>query len=423
MIFLILILGLFLRIFDIGSTYYFTGELGKELLYLRQFSLAGKLPVVGMATSHEWLSYGPFYYWIMMPVFKIFSGNPFILFWAATVVFAVGLVLGYFVVKKIAGKNIALYASLIQAISPLMVYQSRLSKLHAFFLILIPVFMYLLYRIWNGEKKWVFWAGLTFGFMFSFHFSQIPLLGVVILLFWIKRDRYKTVNWLKFGAGVLLPNLTLIWQDRNLALWLPYRVLNIAEKNPAGTFASLNEYFGSTLLWDNRFWILGFAIFAVLFFHYSWINRMKLTKEFLPFYVISSISLMLIANILHGAPPIHYFLPVFTTVPILYSIYLSKTRWGLVLLAVIFLVNYKSYLMPRKYEDYVPYERQLAIADFIISDAKGSDFSIKRVGPFDYFPEEYSQNYKYMVLWKGGNLTENSGNVYTINDYLNTVTK
>lgn len=425
-LFLTITAGIFLRVYKIASNYYFTGELGKELLYMRQFALSHTLPLTGMATSHEWLSYGPIYYWIMIPIFNLFNGNPFILFWSALVIAVLGLFLNYFAFKKIAGEKIALISTIIQAVSPLLIWQTRLSKLHVFFFLLMPVFTYLLYLLWNGRRKLVLWAGITFGILFSFHFSQIPILGVVALLFIIKRDIYKIRDWLVFGVGVLIPSITLIWQDKNLAVWLPYRVLNFADKNPGGTWQSLLEYFGKNIFWNSELWILGVIVFALIFTHYIYINRSRLAEDFLPFFLISSIALTLVANILHSAPPVHYFLPIFTFVPVLLAIYLSKIKmWPMVVVLVLFinLVSFQTdplfygnvdLLVPSI--DMVPYSTQNAITSFVVSNAKGNSFAIQRSGPYDYFPDQYSQNYKYLVLWKGGNLVENSGNIYKINE-------
>jgi len=92
------------------------------------------LPLVGLTTSHEWLSYGPFYYWIMLPFFKIFNGNPYILFFVALVTAVIGLLLNFVVIKKIIDSKTALISTIMLAISPLLVWQTRLSKLHTFFL-------------------------------------------------------------------------------------------------------------------------------------------------------------------------------------------------------------------------------------------------------------------------------------------------
>lgn len=423
---LIIIAGILLRAYKIGTNYYFTGELGKEMLYLRELILSHTFPLIGLATSHEWLSYGPIYYWIMIPVFNLFNGNPFILFWVALVVSILGLIVNYMVFREIAGERVALFSTMIQAISPLLIWQTRLSKLHVFFFLIIPVFTYLLYLLWNGKRKWIIPAGLVFGILFSFHFSQIPLFGIVILLFWVKKNIYKISDWICFGIGVLIPNITLIWHDKNIAIWLPYRILNVANKNPLGTWQLLNEYFGKNIFWNPNLWIIGTIVFVILFVHYIFQNRQKFTKEFLPFYLISSISLMLVANILHGAPPVHYFLPIFTTLPILFAIYLERYKfWPLIVVPVVFIniisfmndpIFYKDFTGLVKNSDMVSYSTQNVISSFIVSSEKGKNLSIKRIGAYDYFPENYSQNYKYLVLWKGGKLVDSSANEYVITE-------
>jgi 4-amino-4-deoxy-L-arabinose transferase-like glycosyltransferase len=423
LLFLTVSFGLFLRIYNIGFNFNFEGELGKELLYMRQFTLSHTIPLVGMATSHEWLFYGPVYYWIMIPVFNLFNGNPFILFWAAMAVFVIGMIINYFVVERIIDRKTAIISSLFQTISPLLVWQSRNSKLHVFFFILTPILMYLTFLLWNGKKKYLIWAGIVFGLMLSFHFSQIPLIGVFILLFVIKRNIYKWKDHLTFAAGLVIPNITYIWKDWKIFAWLPYRSLNIADKNFGGTVQSFIEYFGRTVFWDNRFWIVGLILFAAVFIHFVYTNRRKLAKEFLPFILTSTIGVVMVANIIHRAPPVHYFLPVYTIVPILYAVYLAKHKWGIYILLIMFALNFLGYFRFIKPAGYVPFTKQMVVSSFIISESKGEAFGIKRIGPYDYFPENYSQNYKYLILWKGGKLDDNSTNIYTINDTLNTVSK
>ncbi len=421
---LIILFGVFLRINKIDTNYYFTGELGKELLYIRQFALNNTLPLVGMATSHEWLSYGPFYYWVMIPIFNLWNGNPFILFYSALAVSISGLILNYFVVKKIASARLAFFSTLIQSFSPILIWQTRMSKLHVFFFLIMPILMYLFFLLWNGNKKWVFATGILFGFLFSFHFSQIPILLVVAGIFLIKKDLYKIWDWSKFGLGMLIPNITLLLKDKDIALWLPYRIVSATDKSISGTLSSLNQYFGTNLFWSRNLYILGSLVFAAIFVHYIAKNKHKLTKDFLPFYLISSILVMTVANILHGSPPVHYFLPIMTTVPILFAIYLEKIRFWPIVFIPIVIINLIAFNKESLFfgepsiniskDDFVPIGQQFKIADYIVHDAAGQSFGIKRIGPYDYFPENYSQNYKYLVLLKGGNLVDTSPNMYTI---------
>lgn len=46
----------------------------------------------------------------------------------------------------------------------------------------------------------------------------------------------------------------------------------------------------------------------------------------------------------------------------------------------------------------------------------GREFSLARVGPYDYFPESYDQNYKFLILQKGGRINQSVHLKYTIYD-------
>lgn len=424
LIFLILGIAIFLRVYKIDSNYYFTGELGKELLYTRQYSLLKTLPFSGMATSHEWLSYGPLYYWVMIPIFNIFSGDPYILFWSSLIISVLALVVNFLVFKKIINTEVAIVSTLIQAVSPLFIWQTRLSKLHVFFWIFIPVFIYLIHKIWEGNKKYWFWVGLVFGVMFSFHFSQIPFLLIPLLLYYIKKDMYQKLDLFKFFLGVALPNISLLWHNKSLIAWLPYRVATSAGRDIFATIGAFNEFLGKIFFWDSKLWFLASIVIIYLFVIYSYKNYKKITKDFLSFIFITSIGVTFLANILHNVPPIHYFLPIFTIVPVFISTYLVKNTKLMFFVLPIFIFNLMSFNKDSLFyinipkPDFkiglIPYSTQQNIAKYIVKNAGGKDIGIKRIGPYDYFPENYSQNYKYLILYYGGNVVDSSNNVYTI---------
>ena len=66
--------------------------------------------------------------------------------------------------------------------------------------------------------------------------------------------------------------------------------------------------------------------------------------------------------------------------------------------------------------DYIPLKIQERVADYIITDAKGAPFSLSRIGPFDYFPENYDQAYQFLALSKGGKIDPSVKLKYTVYD-------
>ncbi len=441
MIVISIVIGIFLRVFQIWNNYYFPGESGRELLYVWQLTHSNNFPLIGLTTSHEWLNYGPIYYWILIPITKIFGWSPYILFWLALAVSIIGILITYFVFKEIVDKKFAIILSFFISLSPLWIWATRLSKLHVFFFILTPVLIYSLFKIWNGKYKWMFWLGISFGALFSFHFSHLPLFIVLLLAFFIKRKKLRVKNYLLFLAGVIIPNITIFVYDaqsgfsmvKNFMLWIPYRILgfagfypknNINSSNLMDTLKVFNEFFGRNLFTDNRFWIIGSFIFLCLFIYFFVKRRKFFSKDFFTFYLISSTLAQCISLFIHTSPPLHYFFPIFLNFGLLFSYFTSKfwqKKSTKIFTILIYTLMVPMVLLSFGKEhstdtDYVPLSIQEEVIGKIVNDASGKVFDLNRVGPFDYFPENYAQNYQFLVLKAGGRLDSTADLKYTIYD-------
>ena len=395
--------------------YYFNGELGRELIYLREISLNYSLPLVGLTTSHEWLSYGPFYYWIMLPIFNFLNGDPYSLFYTALTTAVLGLMLNYFIIKKIINKKTAVISTILLAISPLLIWQTRLSKLHTFFFILNPILMFFLYKLWNNEKKYLFFAGLIYGLMFSFHLSQIPILAAILCLLFIKK--YNIKSYLILYLGIFIPNIGLVINNIKLLIWIPYRIIKYPIIEAGNTFNSIYEYLGKSIFWNDGLWLVPLLLSVYLFINYIKLNYKNLKKDFVAFYLISFIGITFIANVLHGGAPVHYFLPIFTVLPLLFAKYLSSTKYWPIALLFVFLINFNFYFHFTNPADFISIEKQNNLSKQIVAESDNKEINLKRIGPNDNYPEDYSQNYKYLILWNGGKLNNSSNYNVTINEY------
>jgi hypothetical protein len=327
------------------------------------------------------------------------------------------------------------------SVSPLWIWLTRLSKLHTFFFILIPLVIYFIYKIWNKDNKFMFWLGLTYGALFSFHYSQIPMFLVILGVFWLRRKTLKAADYFKFIVALIIPNITILIYDagqkftmiKNLILWIPYRLAGFVGLYPknnldivsgGSTLSSFNEFFGRNLFWDSRFWIFGSVLFLILFIAFVVQNRKKFTKDFFTFYVISSTVVQCIALLIHTSPPVHYFLPIFLNFGLLFSYYTNyfwKRMSTKFFTVIIFVLMFAGGIIGLNKEhtndtDYIPLKTQENIADYIVKDAKGLPFNLDRIGPFDYFPEYYDQAYQFLILMKGGKVDTTAKLKYTIYD-------
>jgi hypothetical protein len=62
----------------------------------------------------------------------------------------------------------------------------------------------------------------------------------------------------------------------------------------------------------------------------------------------------------------------------------------------------------------VPYTTQLKVTDLILKNTKGQAFSLKRIGMYDYFANDFADNYIYLLTERGAKIDTNSKNTYTI---------
>lgn len=418
---LFVITGIILRFKNIFSEYYFSGELGKELIFIRNIIDTKSIPLIGMPTSHEWLYYGPFYYYIATPVVYLLKYDPFSLFYISLFVSLIGLLINYAVIKKIVSRNVAIYSTVLISLSPIFIWQTRLSKLHTFFFILSPLLIYFLNKVWNKEKKNIFYTGIIYGLFFSFHFSQIPILITIVSTLFLKK--YRVRDYLLFFFSAALPNITLLFKDLLIAVWLPYRALGFSEESGMQTIYSFNEFFGRLFFWDQKLWFVGSIIsvtIIVLFVKHFYKQKFS---NFITFYLLSSTFAMFVGLVLHRNPPLHYFLPIFPNIFLMLSILMQEKFSNQKLLkylipTCLLFSNFYFFDMP-KGDDYVPINKQIEISKKIVKQGGGNSIKIVRVGPYDYFPENYSQNYKFLINYFGGRIDQNSGKEVIINDYEN----
>lgn len=421
----ITVLAFILRAYKISENFVFSGEFGTEFLYIKNAIAHGRLPLVGLSTSHTWISYGPLYYWIMIPLVKLFSFEPLTGAWVGIITGTLAVIANYLVIRKIGNEKVAIWSSLIIAVSPIWISFARGARLYVFTWLVFYLFLYFLRELWQGKAKNIFWLGLSFGLFFNFHFSPILLTPVLLTSLYLRKKILKVKDYLLFLLGAILANLPILIYDsqkgfsmsRNLILWVPYRIAgffglypknNLSYESLGGTFGVIIEFFGKMFILYRPFWIVATIAFLVLAGFLFKENYRKVFKDFLIFFIFASLVSILAGIFIHQSPPIHYFLPLFPIPSLILALTLDRyvkstsVRYlfaGSFLLLTLF--NFKvGNLTPEP--DSVPYKLQKEISGLIAADAKGSKFALKRVGPYDYFEGNYAQNYQYL-LWLYGN--------------------
>lgn len=451
LLFIVIVLfGAFLRFYRIQQNFVFGGEIGDNLLAIKNTVAHGVLPLLGPVTSHPWLYFGPLFYWIFGPVLIFSKFNPFSHAYFGAFFATVVLVLNYFVIRKIFETRVALISSFLIAISPLFLSFSRAAR---FFSLVIPLdylFLLFLYLVGQGKKKYLFWLFFVYAVMFSFHFSPLLLLPVIISVLLIKRVKLSVRDLSVSAVGFIIPSLPFIIYDaqhgfsmiKDLTLWIPYRVLGflgLYHKNTVSAQVihenaySIYNYFSDSFI-TSKFAFLGVVVTLVLAAYVLYKLFIFFKTKRVPYnwlLILLWFVLGIAAVFIHGNPPIHYFVPVLP-IPILFLSLLLADLWEksigklftVVLLVVLFLFNLLFYFSSNWFYSQqsmatmnpydVPYVVQQDAAQFIIQNSRGGKFVLHRVGPDDQFDNGYEQNYIYLLWWYGNEPVQHARTTYTI---------
>lgn len=178
----ILILSAFIRFYRIQDYMTFLGDEGRDVLVVYNI-LHGNFTLLGPTASVGGFFLGPIYYYFMAPFLWLFNYNPvgpavMVAFFGIVTVFLV-----YKIGSEFFNTRTGIVASLLYAISPLVVAYSRSSwnpNLMPFFTLLT---LYALYKALNKDSKALFiLSGFLFGILMQLHYIA-TFVGAIIIAY------------------------------------------------------------------------------------------------------------------------------------------------------------------------------------------------------------------------------------------------
>jgi hypothetical protein len=440
LLFFIVALGIFLRFYRLQQNMLFNGEMGYDYTTIKTFVESRTIPLIGPRTSHEWFFIGPLFYWIFGILFPLFNYNVAVGAYFFAIVGALSIPICYFVVKSLFGKKVGIISAFLLSFSPLWITLARDARFNAVTAILFFPFYYFLVKSTKEKGKSLFILGIILGIMFSFFPSPILLLPGSLVVIYIYRKQIIKKYLLLGLLGFLIPNIPYLIYNathkfeilKNLFMWIPYRVLGFFGLYPKNTVSTnvikdnivgLYTFFQQSYLNSNNIFISILVISLLIFT----IKSLKKNQPLQILLILSGISYL--GLFLHGSPPQHYYLVIFPVPIILLSLLIEKLgkKWiwlSILILGYLLFINLKFYFSKdwfyidstRMSQDmnYVPYSLQMKVVNFIANDSNNKKFSLSRIGPLDYFGENFSLNYQYL-LWNLNHKTvQDSKLKYTI---------
>jgi 4-amino-4-deoxy-L-arabinose transferase-like glycosyltransferase len=204
---LVLIFSAFLRLYKIDGYMEFLGDQGRDVVHVWEFITKGNLMFIGPQTSIGNMYLGPWYYYLIAPSLWLFHFNPI---GPAVFVAILGVLTTYLIYK--VGSNwfdnkAGLFASLIFAISPVVIKYTSFSWNPN-----IMPFFSLLFIYYLSKKRYLL-ATISFVFVLNSHYLGLLLLIPAAYIFYITNPKPNKKTILTSLFVLLLGFLPLILFD------------------------------------------------------------------------------------------------------------------------------------------------------------------------------------------------------------------
>jgi len=449
----VILAAVFLRFSGVVENYPWGGEQGTNYLELKNYYENGQIPLKGPLTGRSWLQLQPLYYWIMMPIFILFSWNPIIPAYFFAIISIIMAFINYKFVREWFGDFVAKVSTTIVLISPFWI---RLTKDSRFFFLMTLFsyfyFHFLIKAFRERSVNIVYYAIFVLFLMLHLHYVALVFIPS-LLLFLFQYRKKVSFSWRKGIIYAIFPSIPFLLVNIKenfeplikTIVWIPYRVagfLGVIEKNNI-SISVITDNIESLLLiyrwqfyWTDNTFAYVISVILILFSIYIYFRPKKSSHKIPQSVILLSFFVTYIALFIHGSPAYHYYVGVILVPPLIIGLLLEqlKERYSVIsgrltvfiVIIVMLLLNQEYYLSQYFFKNNKStmtimnsYPVQLQVAENITKDAGNNHYSLKRVGAFDYYDGYHAQNYQYLLWWMGNEPKEGSDILYTIYDDIN----
>lgn len=421
------ILGFVLRTYNLGLIP-FSGDSGRDFLVIHNIIQTRQLPLLGPPTSLGWLHLGPFIYYLWIPLFHIFHGDPRgIAFFSAFLDSLVAPLL-FFSLRRAIGTRSSALAALFYATSPLIIIWAR-TPLHPSLSPFFATALVTLLASWKDTHSplKIICAGLVSGIILQTHLAPIVLVTVSFLYLLYTSTEHRRQTSILFLGPLILTLLPLIYYDmqhkfsmlRGLLVWAPYRLADSFGIFETKHLLSPSHVYNVALDLDE-------ALQRLLFLPSLLISTLMTPLIIIPLFkrrlrtrpiiriCLSVLFSSLVLVLLFGSVQEHYLTFLFPIISVLVGASLSEVtnnhrlRPLLLILTIVFFINIVSLVKKNFYLDSRPninksyglsLKTQIQIADWITNQADNHSFTIKPRPDIVNLPN-YLDNYNYLILWR-----------------------
>ena len=208
---LILVLGLFLRVYKAQELFLYSHDQDLSAWFIRDVLENKHLRLIGQETSTHGIFIGSFYYYLLIPFYLLFNMSPM---GGVAMVIVLGLFTiwsFYFVFLRVFDRKTGIIAALIYAVSFYTVFNDRE---------VVPTMPVLLWSVWffyalnliisNKQKFGYILLGVLIGLIWHLNFALVLFIFLIPLAQWLSRKKV-VIKSILFGAlSLFITSLPLI---------------------------------------------------------------------------------------------------------------------------------------------------------------------------------------------------------------------
>lgn len=420
-------IGAFLRLQGVFSnSFAFTYDVGRDMLVLQNIVVNHDLMFIGATTGIPGVFYGPWWYYMLVPFFVIFRGDPTGIALIMAAIGVASIIVSYVLGKKISGVFLGLSLAALVSVSPVLVSLSVQIWNPNIAPLFVLLAFYCLYKIFKNEKqdlRYFFFLGILLALNIDIEilWGILLTLGTILSIFFLHYKKLNLKQILLFVLGAVLIAAPRIFFELKHGFQMSKSLIAFLTSEDSIedsiTFAQLVEnrvnsfvdMFASSLTFNNQILALVLIIFIIA----SVILFYKKSSEIFKKFIITLFTILIVFFIgtllfgralwphyLVGLPIIYIFL--FTLSLFMFSMQ-KRYRYLLVLaVLIIFLLNLdpirqlKSFTGPKFIGNASVYRNQLAVVDYAYKEANGKDFKFVA-----YTPPVFDYTYRYLFMWYG----------------------
>ncbi len=428
LILLTLLLALFLRIYNLSQSMVFIGDQGWFYLSARDLLIEGKIPLVGITSSHTWLHQGPLWTYMLSVALLLGNFNP-ISGGLLTAAFGVGATfLMYKLGSEMFSQRVGIVAASLYAVSPLIVFFERMPfdpSVVPFFTIL---YFYCIYKWLKGQALYFPLIVILLSLLYNLELATFSLFFPLFFIFLY--GLYKRKHWIKniLNRKIFIYSITglitvmapiIVYDFTNgfkqtlvflgwVFIYKPFSFLFKHSLEGANSGIAVVVKF----LLQSMQKITFEASLAIALFLFS-LSVVIAVKDLLkknnfnlenPKLLLLIFLLTSIGGILINKSPSDAYLPItFPLIILLIALFfdylLGREKIRTVSMVAFFLIVVFNSYASFKSSQTNGFTQRISAVDKIIELANGEEYNLIGMGSGSQF-ESFTMNYEYLLWWK-----------------------